>query len=74
METTRRSIAKAISWRLIATVITSSLALGLTGQWEFAATIGVADTALKFFVYFGHERLWNRIPFGRSDSQPEYFI
>lgn len=74
METTRRSVAKAISWRLIATIITSSLAFGLTGQWEFAATIGLADTTMKFFLYFGHERLWNRVAFGRETKQPEYII
>jgi len=74
METKKRSIAKAISWRIIATAITTALAMGLTGEWQFAATIGLADTTLKFFVYFSHERLWNRITYGREVKQPEYFI
>ncbi len=74
METKKRSIAKALSWRFIATIITSTLALALTGRWEFAAAIGLADTAFKFFIYFAHERLWNRINFGREDKQPEYSI
>lgn len=74
METTRRSIVKALSWRLLATAITSSLVFALTGQGEFAATIGLCDTLIKLFVYFGHERLWNRISFGRQRQQPEYFI
>lgn len=74
METKKRSIAKAISWRLIATAITTSLALALTSRWEFAATIGLADTTLKFFIYFSHERVWNRIPYGREEKQPEYII
>jgi uncharacterized membrane protein len=74
MESTKRSIAKSISWRLLATVITSSIVLSMTGQWEFAAAIGLADTSVKFFIYFGHERMWNRIDFGREQKQPEYFI
>jgi uncharacterized membrane protein len=74
METKKRSIAKALSWRIIATVITTALALALTGRWEFAATIGLADTTFKFFIYFAHERLWNNIDFGREEKQPEYFI
>ncbi|MDH3997301.1 MAG: DUF2061 domain-containing protein [Desulfuromonadales bacterium] len=74
METKKRSVVKALSWRVIATIITTSLALALTGRWEFAAAIGLADTSLKFFVYFAHERLWNRINFGRDKKQPEYFI
>lgn len=74
MESTRRSIAKALSWRIVATMITSTIVFLLTGKGEFAATIGLADTTIKFFVYFSHERLWNRIPYGREQKQPEYII
>ncbi len=74
MESTKRSIAKSISWRLLATVITASIALGITDQWELAAAIGLTDTFVKFFIYFAHERTWNRIDFGRVQKQPEYFI
>jgi len=74
METTRRSVVKAISWRILATIITTTLAFSFTGSSEFAAAIGVTDTFLKFFIYFGHERMWNRIPYGRDEKQPEYII
>lgn len=74
MESTRRSIAKAASWRILATIITTAIALAMTGKWEFAATIGLADTFTKFFIYFGHERFWNRIAYGREQKQPEYII
>jgi uncharacterized membrane protein len=36
--------------------------------------VGLADTVVKFFIYFGHERLWNRISFGRQRKEPEYSI
>lgn len=74
MDTTKRSLAKAISWRFLATIITTIIVFMLTGKGEFAATIGLADTVIKFFIYFGHERLWNLIPFGRNKQQPEYYI
>ena len=74
METTRRSIVKAISWRLVATAITSGIVYLLTGRGEFAATIGLVDTGVKFLVYFGHERLWNRIDYGRLKPEPDYTI
>jgi len=74
MESTRRSIAKALSWRIVATIITSVLVYLFTGKGEFAATIGLVDTTIKFAIYFGHERLWNRIPYGREERQPEYII
>ena len=72
METTRRSVAKALSWRFVATLITTAIVYAVTGKGDFAAGIGLADTAIKLFVYIGHERLWNRIQYGRT--QPEYFI
>jgi uncharacterized membrane protein len=74
METTARSIVKALSWRAIATMITTVLVYLLTGEAAFAAKIGLADTSIKLFVYFSHERLWNRIPFGKAKTEPEYFI
>lgn len=74
MDTTRRSIAKALSWRILATAITSAIVYLITGKGDFAAAIGLADTSVKFLVYFGHERLWNRIRYGRIEKQPEYSI
>ena len=74
MDSNRRSLVKALSWRLLATVITTLIVFGMTGKGEFAAKIGLADTFFKFFIYFGHERLWNRIPYGRKKQEPEYQI
>lgn len=73
METKWRSIAKAFSWRFLATIITSVIVYILTGKADFAAKVGLLDTFVKIFVYFVHERLWLRIPFGRVKSS-EYNI
>ncbi len=74
MESHRRSIAKALSWRVLATLITTALVYLLTGKGEFAAKVGLADTLIKFTIYIAHERVWNRIPYGRQKSEPEYII
>ena len=74
METTRRSFAKAISWRILATLITGVIVYLLTGKGDFAVTVGLADTTFKFVIYFGHERLWNKIQYGRKKPEPEYYI
>jgi len=73
MESTRRSLLKTVSWRLCATAITATLVWLWTGRGEFAASVGLADTSIKFFVYLAHERAWNRIPYGRQ-REPEYSI
>jgi uncharacterized membrane protein len=73
-ETNRRSIAKSLSWRVLAAVITSVVVFCMTGRLEFAAKIGLIDTAVKLLVYFGHERLWNKIDYGRVPAAPDYEV
>ena len=73
MDTHRRSFLKTISWRLVATVITAVVTLALTGRIDYAVTVGLGDTFVKFFIYFLHERMWSRIRFGRL-VPPEYQI
>ena len=73
MDSFYRSMVKTLSWRVLAVIITTSVAWIVTGEKVFAATIGIADTVIKLFVYYGHERIWNRIHFGKI-KPPEYNI
>ncbi|MEI6231607.1 MAG: DUF2061 domain-containing protein [Planctomycetota bacterium] len=73
MESKRRSIAKTCSWRFLATIITMCVAYFMTtsthgtmGNGKLAMIIGLMDTSLKFGVYFFHERMWNKIDYGRE--------
>jgi uncharacterized membrane protein len=68
-----RSIAKAVTWRVGGTVVTFAIAWVLTGELELAAQIGMLDTVIKIGAFYGHERLWNRLPFGRPKA-PDYEI
>jgi uncharacterized membrane protein len=74
IETNRRSIVKSISWRFFAAVITSLVVFCMTGKWEFAAKVGIVDTAIKLVVYFAHERAWNKIDYGRVPAGPDYEV
>lgn len=73
METHIRSIAKAVTWRAGGTVVTFVVAWLLTGRFDLAAQIGLLDTTLKMGAYYVHERLWNRLNFGKK-KPPEYEI
>jgi len=73
MDSKRRSLAKALSWRVLATLITMSVAFYLTGELTFAVEIGLLDTLAKLAIYFGHERMWQRISYGKIES-PDYQI
>jgi uncharacterized membrane protein len=64
METHQRTLAKTISWRVIATFITGLLGWLFTGSATFALGLGLSDTFIKFFIYYIHERTWSRIKIG----------
>ena len=72
-ESHKRSIVKALSWRVIATLITGITALVITGEIKVAVEIGLIDTVAKLGVYYAHERLWNRLKYGKVKT-PEYTI
>ncbi|MDT0641522.1 DUF2061 domain-containing protein [Zunongwangia sp. F363] len=61
-----RSIAKTISWRIVGTMDTVAISWILTGQIETALAIGSVELVTKMILYFGHERLWNMINFGKE--------
>lgn len=73
MESHARSIVKAATWRLGGFVMTVGVAWVLTRRVDLAATIGLADTAVKLFAFYIHERVWLKIKFGRP-KPPEYQI
>lgn len=62
-----RSIAKAISWRMVGTMDTIGISWLLTGEVKTALAIGSIELITKMFLYFGHERIWNKINFGREE-------
>ena len=73
MDSRRRSLAKAISYRIFATVITAVIVWAITGRLTLAFQIGLLDGVAKLAGYFAHERLWTRIKYG-FPKPPEYEI
>ncbi|MHB0756746.1 DUF2061 domain-containing protein [Polaribacter sp. M15] len=60
-----RSIVKALSWRLIGTLDTLVVSYFLTGKITLAASIASVDFLTKLVLYFFHERIWNKIKWGK---------
>ncbi|MBL1214018.1 MAG: adenylyl-sulfate kinase [Ignavibacteriae bacterium] len=69
-ETKSRSIVKTISWRILATLTTISLVYIFIGDTTIAFTVGGIEVFLKMLVYFFHERIWDKLNFGRHEIQP----
>jgi uncharacterized membrane protein len=70
METHGRSFAKAISWRTTGTIDTMVISWFVTGSIKFAVSIGLVEVVTKSLLYYVHERVWLKIPFGRKPVVP----
>lgn len=65
METHVRSVAKAVSWRIVATLTTVLLVYLFTGNLVVSGGVGLTELLSKLLIYYVHERVWNAIGFGR---------
>ena len=62
METSKRvSGYKALTWRAIATLTTTSITYALTGKLELTIKVGIYDVVIKLILYFLHERIWEKL-------------
>jgi len=69
-ETKSRTILKTVVWRAVATLTTVIVVFAFTGEVKLAFTVGGVGIAIKMVLYFLHERLWNKIHFGRKQAIP----
>ena len=69
-----RSVVKAISWRATGTIDTIIISFLITGQIKLAMSIGFVELFTKILLYYLHERIWNRISFGREKLKKDYEI
>ena len=60
-ESRLRSVAKALTWRITATLTTAIIAFLVTGELGTAIAIGGIEFFAKFVIYYAHERAWVRI-------------
>ena len=73
MDSNTRSIAKAVSYRVLGSAATALIIYVLSGKIGMSLGGGALDGILKIGLYFLHERIWNHIDYGRP-KPPEYEI
>mgnify|MGYP001137920739 CR=1 FL=1 len=66
MEKPVRSLVKAISWRIIATLTTILLVIIFSRDLVLGTVVGITELILKTIIYYVHERVWNLSNFGRK--------
>ena len=63
-----RSLAKAVSWRVVGSADTFILSLIFTGNGKYAISIASAEALTKIALYYVHERAWRRVKWGRLEG------
>ncbi len=63
-----RSFFKAVSWRILGSMDTFVISYFVTGKLVFAASIASVETFTKIVLFYGHERIWATVPWGRADQ------
>jgi uncharacterized membrane protein len=63
-----RSFIKSLCWRFIGTIDTILISYFVTGEIDFALSIGMIELITKMGLYVLHERLWNRVSWGKTKN------
>jgi uncharacterized membrane protein len=65
-ESPLRSLVKAYSYRVCGTLTTVVISYVVTGEIVVSLAIGATEMIIKPFVYWCHERVWNKIKWAKS--------
>ncbi len=65
-ETTRRSLVKTVTWRVTGSSAVFVIGWTTTGNIGLASTIALAQLVVNTVLYYVHERVWNRVNWGRK--------
>ncbi len=63
-----RSLAKAVSWRVLGSVDTFLLSLLFTSSVKAAGAIALSEVLTKMVLYYLHERAWSGIGWGMKPA------
>ena len=64
--TKTRSFVKALSYRIWGTLSSVAVAYVITKNASLSVTIAFWETVVKVFIYYAHERGWNKVQWGRQ--------
>lgn len=65
-DTSQRSLIKTISWRLSGSGATFLISYVILGNINVAGSIAIIQLVSNTILYYAHERIWNRIKWGRK--------
>ena len=70
VELRRRSVVKAMTWRVAGTLGTCLVGWWITGSFRIGLSISLIDSAIKIVAFYFHERAWHRVAWGLAHQDP----
>jgi adenylylsulfate kinase len=61
---------KALSWRIAGTIVTAAIIFAATRRLALSLAVGSIDFFMKIVLFWFHERVWDRIRFGKQEIKP----
>lgn len=65
MDTKRRSWVKSITWRIAGIFLLGAITWLVTKSWKDMTIITVLFHGIRLVLYYVHERLWEKVQWGR---------
>ena len=66
-----RSLIKGVSWRITGSIDTLIISFFITGKLKLALGIMSVEFFTKVALYYLHERVWEKLSFGRIKGIPK---
>jgi len=66
-ESKRRSLLKAITWRIFGAIDTAAISWFITGDLTSGLNMGLADIIAKILFFVAHDQLWEKFSFKKQN-------
>ena len=74
VESRKRSLAKAITWRIIVITVLTAVTWLFTSDAQVTVSIVIVANTINVIVYYIHERLWERVKWGRKPASRKKYV
>ena len=64
----KRSLIKTITWRITGSGATFGISYLILGNFVIAGSIATIQLVTNTVLYFIHERIWDRVKWGRANQ------
>ncbi|MEL7300288.1 MAG: DUF2061 domain-containing protein [Pseudomonadota bacterium] len=66
MDSRLRTFVKAALWTLIGLLVMTGVGFAVTGSLTVSGGMAATNSLLGLLIYVAYERIWARIPWGRT--------